>query len=168
MVLKTACASAQASFTHFRDRFSSVCGTDASSFTRYATDTALVRLRGDTVCLPEPLPLSSMARESCHKLPADTRTGSFLLSSCRLIRLRSVVYMFPAADSQCMSSHRTASVRNGTGLLLVLVIPQVRRRLCSHIHNHSRYPSPPPTRPALLLLLLLLFSSPPPLRLLTF
>lgn len=94
IVSRRACASAQASFRHFSDKFSSVCGTDASSLTMYATDTALVRLRGETICLPEPLlALSSNAKESCHKLPADTRTGSFLFESRRLIRLRSVVYI---------------------------------------------------------------------------
>lgn len=59
----------------------------------YATDMALVRLLGDTTCFTAPLAPWSMTSESCHKLPADTRSGSLLFSSCRLIRLRSVVYI---------------------------------------------------------------------------
>lgn len=101
MIVNAACASAQASFRHLRDKLPSVSGTDASSITMYATDTALVRLRGETICLQELL--RSIAEESCHKLPADTHTGSLLFCSRRLIRRRSVVYMF------CLLFHNSNS-----------------------------------------------------------
>ncbi|KAG7263583.1 hypothetical protein CRUP_015048 [Coryphaenoides rupestris] len=85
MVLKTARTSAQASFRHLRDKFSSECGSDASS-----TTIARFWPRGDRGALPW-APQSSGAGESCHTLPPETHTGSFLFTSCRLIRRRSVV-----------------------------------------------------------------------------
>lgn len=145
IVLRRACASAQASFRHFSDKFSSVCGTDASSLTMYATDTALVRLRGETICLPEPLlALSSNAKESCHKLPADTRTGSFLFESRRLIRLRSVVYIIYFAfvpQLKLKACHLVGTTSNSNITAPLIKVDPISY----HIHSQSSSPFDPPT-----------------------